>query len=127
MASDPELIELFFAETATNTAAAQRALAPGRSAPPSPGEIATVARAFHTLAGTAGLLGHSEWGRLAAAAEPLARRWMETGRVPSEVTESIQFTLDAMAGFAARRSGPPPSGLRETLTDIHHRFWPKPE
>jgi chemosensory pili system protein ChpA (sensor histidine kinase/response regulator) len=115
VASDPELIELFFAETATNTAVAQQALAPGRSAPPSPGEIATVARAFHTLAGTAGLLGHSEWGRLAAAAEPLARRWMETGRVPSDVAALLQKSLEAIAGFAKRRSGLPPPALKESL------------
>lgn len=115
MASDPELIELFFAETATNTAAAQRALAPGRSTPPSPDEVAAVARAFHTLAGTAGLLGHSEWGRLAAAAEPLARRWRETGRVNAEISVLLHKALEAIAGFATRRSGLPPPALREGL------------
>jgi hypothetical protein len=65
--SDPELLDLFFAETAANVGGGptgSRLVDRGTSLP---GDLAGVARAFHTLAGTAGLVGHAAWGRFAAA------------------------------------------------------------
>ena len=112
MDADPELLDLFFSETAANAAAARRILSSDRAAP---SERAVVARAFHTLAGTAGLVGHPAWGRVAAAAERLARRWLSTGDAPPGVVDLLRETLYAVGAFAAERAGAPPAALCERL------------
>lgn len=114
MAVDRELETLFLGETAANSAAALRVLFRNRDAPPpGPAERATVVRAFHILAGTAGLVGHADWGRLAAAAEAATRRWLETGTAgPSEIA-LIRETLNAVASFADGKTSPGPAALLE--------------
>jgi chemotaxis protein histidine kinase CheA len=114
MAVDQELKKLFLEETAANCAAALRALFPDRDAPPpGPRERATVVRAFHILAGTAGLVGHADWGRLAAAAEVATRRWLETGAAGPSKIALIRGTLNAVAAFAEGKASTEPRTLLE--------------
>jgi chemotaxis protein histidine kinase CheA len=109
---DPELLDLFFSETAANVAAAGPVLSSGDVAA---GDLAGVARAFHTLAGTAGLVGHAAWGRFAGDAERLTRRWMRTGEAPRGGADLLRETLAAISAFAVERAGVPPAHLGERL------------
>lgn len=65
-------------------------------------------RTFHILAGTAGLVGHADWGRLAAAAEVATRRWLEAGAIEPVKMALIRDTLAAVAAFAEGKSTPGP-------------------
>lgn len=108
MTPDPHLESLFWEETAANANAARRVLASiGNGAPPPEGRT-TVLRAFHILAGTAGLVGHADWGRVAAAAEAAMRRWGETGLIGAADLGLIRDTLNAVAALAEGQETPDP-------------------
>lgn len=114
MSADRELQILFLEETAANSAAALRALFPKRAAPAlGPEERATVIRAFHILAGTAGLVGHADWGRMAAVAEVATRRWLEARTPDPAGIDLIRDTLNALAAFAEGKESSGSAALLE--------------
>jgi chemosensory pili system protein ChpA (sensor histidine kinase/response regulator) len=88
---DPELAEIFFAELAEVTGALRTAASAWRAAPGDPDALKQVRRGFHTLKGSAPLVGAAAIGELCAEIEQLLIR---LGEAPAKITPEAIGVID---------------------------------
>ncbi|RZJ08231.1 MAG: hypothetical protein EOP39_14335 [Rubrivivax sp.] len=99
VADDPEMREIFLEEADEVIGNARNALDALRKAPTEHGELTIVRRAFHTLKGSARMVGLNEFGEGAWACEQLFNARLAEGS-PQADAALIGFTADALDYFA---------------------------
>lgn len=118
-ALDPELCDVFFAELADVTSSLRTAAAAWRASPRDPEALKAVRRGFHTLKGSAPLVGATAIGEFCATVEQLLIR---LGESPAKITpgaiELIDRAVALLPAFAAasRDGRPVPPEARAIAT-----------
>lgn len=95
VADDPEMREIFLEEASEVLGNAQAALAALRDAPADQAQLTIVRRAFHTLKGSARMVGLNEFGEGAWACEQLYNARLAEAS-PQADADLLGFTADAL-------------------------------
>ena len=99
VADDPEMREIFLEEADEVIGNARAALAVLREAPADPGQLTIVRRAFHTLKGSARMVGLTDFGEGAWACEQLFNARLGEAHPQADATLA-GFTAEALDYFA---------------------------
>ncbi|MFN3304723.1 MAG: Hpt domain-containing protein, partial [Roseateles sp.] len=102
VADDPEMREIFLEEASEVIGNAQAALAALRDAPADPAQLTIVRRAFHTLKGSARMVGLNEFGEGAWACEQLYNARLAEAS-PQADADLLGFTAEALDYFGQWR------------------------
>ena len=112
---DPELAEVFFHELADVTKALSGALSNWRVNPKDQDALKKLKRGFHTLKGSAPLIGATALGEFSGQLERLIIRQIEKPMpVTNDLLGTVEQAIHLLPAFAhaARASRPPPPMVR---------------
>lgn len=123
MGGDPDLAEIFLAELGEVAQAATAAFAAWRANPADRDALVRMRRGFHTLKGSAPLIGSTALGEFCAHTERLTTRLIEMpAKVTPEIVSTVEQAVAVLPAFAKsmRESSTPPP-LR-TITERVRRI-----
>lgn len=112
---DPELCEVFFAELADVSQTLTRSLADWRRNPADQEALKRLRRGFHTLKGSAPLIGATALGEFAAQLERLMIRQIERPHAPTpDLFGTVEQAIALLPAFAqsVRDARPQPPMVR---------------
>lgn len=121
---DPELREVFFAELADVQQSLERAFAAWRSNPTDEAALKNLRRGFHTIKGSAQLVGATALGDFCRHQEHLAIRLMEQKlKVTPAMVGTIEQAVSLLPAFAKTiRDGRPPPVQAQSISNRVQRL-----